>query len=435
MITTTERPNRPTGLRRSVDAWCAAGIITPEQAERIAEFESAAVVPAAPTKSSTRRVPLVAEALGYLGGILGIVGLVLLVARYWPDLAVGGRLGMAAGGAAALMTAGSLVHEDLGAAQQRLRWFLWLVSSAAAGVFAVVFADEVLDLRPSRVLLTVAATVAVQNAVLWDGRIRPVQQLLALAASMCAIGLAMAQWSSEGVAGSTLLVVAVALVLAGWRSFTPTPMVTVGVGGISAICGAMLVASAWQTPGMLILVATCVALLTLAAQRSGTADAGVRVILTVVGAIGLLQSLPATIGFYAEHAGLTTGLAVWLSGAILVLVGGERLLRAPLLVEAFGGVLIVAGAAITGVQSVAFATTFGLATAMVLITLATVPGRVLMSAFGSLGLLVNVPWAITHFFPGEGRAPLLILASGAVIVAVAVWMARMGSRFRSELRN
>ena len=53
----------------------------------------------------------------------------------------------------------------------------------------------------------------------------------------------------------------------------------------------------------------------------------------------------------------------------------------------------------------------------------------------ALGLLANVPWAISHFFPGEGRAPLLIFASGAVIVAVAVWLARIGGRLRSELRR
>lgn len=434
MITTTEPQGRHAGVRRSVDAWSAAGIISPEQAEHILQFEAAADVSAVPTRPA-RRVPLVAEALGYLGGILGIVGLVLLVARYWPDLAVGGRLALAAGGATALMVAGWLVHEEAGAAPRRLRWFLWLVSSAAAGLFAVVLGDDVLDLRPSRVMLTVAITLAAQNAVLWEWRTRPVQQLLALGASAFAVGLAMVQWSGDGAAGLTLLAAAAVLVVAGWQSFTPTPMVTAGVGGIAALSGAMLVANTWQTPGLLVLVATCVGLLALAGQRGGTTDMGVRVTLTVVGTIGALQSLPATIGFYAEHAGLTTGLAVWMSGATLVWVGGQRLLRVPLLVEAVGGVLIVAGAAITGVQWEAFAPLFGLITAITFIVLATVPGRVLMSLFGSIGLLVNVPWAITYYFPGEGRAPLLILASGAVIVAVAVWLARMGGRFRSELRS
>ncbi len=52
-------------------------------------------------------------------------------------------------------------------------------------------------------------------------------------------------------------------------------------------------------------------------------------------------------------------------------------------------------------------------------------GQVLLSVFGSLGLLIDVPWTIGWFFPGEGRAPLLILVSGAVILAVAVALTRM----------
>ena len=89
-------------------------------------------------------------------------------------------------------------------------------------------------------------------------------------------------------------------------------------------------------------------------------------------------------------------------------------------VEIAGGLLIVAGAAVTAMQSEDFGTVFGLLTAVALLAVGTMPDRVLLSLAGSLGLLVNVPWSINHFFPGEGRAPLLILVSGVVIVAVAV---------------
>jgi hypothetical protein len=57
----------------------------------------------------------------------------------------------------------------------------------------------------------------------------------------------------------------------------------------------------------------------------------------------------------------------------------------------------------------------------------------LLSLIGSVGLLVYVPWSISHFFPGEDRAPLLIAASGLVIVAVAVLVARSAGRVRAEL--
>jgi hypothetical protein len=58
-----------------------------------------------------------------------------------------------------------------------------------------------------------------------------------------------------------------------------------------------------------------------------------------------------------------------------------------------------------------------------------------MSLFGSVGLLINVPWTIGHYFPGRGRVPFLILISGLLIIAVAVLMARSGGRIRDEVSS
>jgi hypothetical protein len=104
-----------------------------------------------------------------------------------------------------------------------------------------------------------------------------------------------------------------------------------------------------------------------------------------------------------------------------------------MVVEALGGLALLGGAALTGMQWPGFAPLFGLATALGLVALGMLPGQVLLSVFGSLGLLINVPWAIGWYFPGEGRAPLLILVSGVLVLAVAVLLARMGGRFRREL--
>jgi hypothetical protein len=90
---------------------------------------------------------------------------------------------------------------------------------------------------------------------------------------------------------------------------------------------------------------------------------------------------------------------------------------------------------VTGAQSAAFATVFGLLSAVAMLSVGMLPGRVLMSLFGSLGLLVNVPWAIQHFFPGEGRVPLLIAVSGLLLVLVSVLLTRMSGRFRREVHN
>lgn len=76
---------------------------------------------------------------------------------------------------------------------------------------------------------------------------------------------------------------------------------------------------------------------------------------------------------------------------------------------------------------------FGVTTAIGFVALGMLPGRVLMSLFGSAGLLAFVPWTIAHYFPGEARVPLLILVSGALLVGIAVLLTRQGVRFRREL--
>jgi hypothetical protein len=154
----------------------------------------------------------------------------------------------------------------------------------------------------------------------------------------------------------------------------------------------------------------------------------------LVASITLVQAVPSTLMHFANQAGIVTGLVTWAIGVGLVVLGlTRRGLRGRPVIVLIGGLTIVGGAALCGTQSVTFATLFGLATAIVMVALGTRPGTAVMSLFGSLGLLVNVPWAVNWFFPGEGRAPLLIFVSGALIIVVAVLLARSSARIRREL--
>ena len=425
-------------LRDALRRWQDASLLTPDQAQAIEHYESAlmAQVGLTPAPARHRRVPLVAKALGYLGGTLGLVGLTLLVARYWQDMPTAGRLGLTGGAAVLLAIGGSVVKEALDPAFMRLRWFLWVVSAAGGGLFAGVLAYSGFGARaPSTIALTVAAIAAVQNGIFWAGRFRPIQQAFTLVAGIVVVGTLVAQWTASGAAGLAVWAAGALLLLIGAKELMSMPSLTAGVGGVAVAVGAALTADTWQGPGLVFLVLSGAGLLAIATAPVGTASASTRVVITVVGALALLQGAPPTIGYFAQQAGIATGAAVWLVGAGLLVLAARRLVRTPIVVEIAGGLALIAGAAVTGSQSVAVATIFGLATAIGLIVLGTIPGRVLLSLFGSLGLLVNVPWAINHFFPGEGRVPLLILASGAVIVLVAVWLARMGGRFRRELRQ
>jgi len=434
-VPATSPPN--TALEAALGRWRDAGLVTPQQARAIEEYEQSlmAQVRAEPLERQ-RRVPLVAEALGYLGGTLGLVGLTLLVARYWQHMPTLGRLGLTGGAAVLLALGGYLVHEATDAAFMRLRWFLWVISAAAAGMFAGVLAHSGMGAdAPTTIALTVAAIVAVQNGIFWGGNVRPIQQALALSAGVVVVGTLVAQWAGDTPSGLAVWTAGAILLLAGARGMLSLPPLTAGIGAVATLVGASMITDSSQGPGLVFLLLTSAALLTIVAVPDGGPSDATRVVLTVVGALGMLQGTPMTVAYFAEQAGIVTGLVVSCVGGCLLLLAARQVVRAPIVVELAGGFALVLGAAVTGAQSVAFATILGVLTAVALIGLGTLPGRVLSSLFGSLGLLINVPWAISHFFPGEGRVPLLIFASGAVIIAVAVWLARMGGRFRRELRR
>ena len=204
---TTPANGAEANLRAALDRWRTAGLITDAQAASIEQHELTLLQAARPVPAhDTRRgIPLVAEALGYLGGTLGIVGLTLLVSRYWPDMATAGRLGLSGGAAVLLAGAGYSVHEGADPAFTRLRWFLWLVSSAAGALFAGVLATQTFGAdAPATIALACATLIAAQNAVFWAGARRPLQQLLTLTASMVAAGAFVAQFAGSVTVGTAL---------------------------------------------------------------------------------------------------------------------------------------------------------------------------------------------------------------------------------------
>lgn len=85
--TASARTSRPLRAETYINRWLKAGLITEPQAASIRAFEEASEKleekPSFESPSPERRISVIAEALGYVGGMLGIVGLVLLISRYW----------------------------------------------------------------------------------------------------------------------------------------------------------------------------------------------------------------------------------------------------------------------------------------------------------------------------------------------------------------
>lgn len=430
-----------------LDRWVAAGLVAPEQAEVIRALDRAAVatapaIPAAALPASARpprRIPVIAEALGYLGGMLAVIGLGLVIGRSWSDLETPARLAISGGGALALLAGGALVPEGTEPALTRLRWFLWLAASAATGLFAGVVAVDGAgvdgDEGAETVVLAVAAAVAVESAILWRNRERPLQQVTFLGAAAVSVGAVLGHVAETPVVGLGVWALGAAFVLAWWRRATVLPALTAAVGAVTLVVGAAIVIGEWPTFGLPLEVATAVGLLALGlAPRLAPAHAPPTAF-AAIGGVALLQALPSALGYFAHDAGAVTGGVTWLAGAGLLVVAARRLVRPPVAAALVGAAALLGGAALVGVQFRGAAPLLGIATAVGLLALGTRPGQVLLSVAGSIGLLINVPWAIGWFFPGEGRVPLLILVSGGLILGIAILLGRSGDRFRRDLRG
>jgi hypothetical protein len=441
----TAAPPRPAALeplRVALAEWTGAGLISTDQAARILGHEAAKALPvraatAAPAPAvapRVRRVPAVAEALGYLGGVLAVVGGILLLSRYWTDMTTAARLGITAGLAVILFVAGLLVR---GPADEfvRLRSALWLAGTAATAAFAVIAVHFGLGVDDAAtIVLAAAGAVAVESGLLSFGRNLALQQLAFLGGTTAVLGSAAGHLEPAlGWAGVAVVLSGTALGFVGLRRLLPYGVLTETLGAVAALVGVIVITNDWLAAGLLLGVAVALALVVVGVVPGLATSRQDELILGILGAVAILQAAPQAAGHFAAEAAVATGSVTYAAGAAIVGVAVRRLVRLPEAVAVGGAAALFGGAAITFGQWHGFAPILGTVTAVVLIVLGTLPRQFVLSLLGSAGLLGNVPWLITWFFPGEGRAAVLTLASGAVIIAVAVFLTRMSGRFSTDL--
>lgn len=424
----------PPYVEALLSRWTAAGVITSELAERIRIFERSAVAAEVPMSKRPSHVSAIAEALGYLGGVLGLVGVVVLLGEFWDDFSEPIRLGVPVAATIVFVVAGFVVQEHRNSAMFRLRTFLWFLGSVAAGIAAWVFSDVVLDVSEiRRKWLAVGIAATIIGFSLWIGRARPVQHFIGLAGSAITIGTTIGEFASAGFSGIGIWVAGAILLAMTVRKVDLRAHVNQVAGSIAMIVGAYLTLSDWMGPGLLFVLVSGLSLIAPAAIRRIGLPSPTPLILGIVGLLALVQGAPATIVHFSQDAGLLTGLSVWLIGVITLVLVGRSVVRMETVFLLVSGVMIIGGAAVTGSQLVGFATLFGLITSVALIVVGAKPGRALMSVFGLVGIMVFIPWMISHFFPGQGRVPLLIIVSGLLLVGVAVVLTRIGGRLKGEV--
>lgn len=297
-------------LRKHLDHWVAEGLIDAAQATRIEAAEAPAPVSSGPPTRGSR-APLVAEALGYAGGVLAITAGIYLVRDFFPTLSTGTELAFAAVACMVLGAGGAAVRSTGDAALRRLRSVLWLLSTVSLAAFAGTLADQVWRFGPDGTVLVAAAASAAYGAALW-WRTRAVLQHLAVFASLAVLAGAAVNQLDPGLGawgpGLGIWGLSALWGVAALRGYLPPGTTGYIAAGIGLLAGAQLT--------MQVAAGHALALATVA----GLLVAGVllrQAWLVALGAVGVLLVTPQITDRYLP---MSTGapVAIFVVGVVLL---------------------------------------------------------------------------------------------------------------------
>jgi len=315
-------PSSGAELRKHLDRWVAEGLIDTAQATRIETAEtpatgspaagsSASGSRAAGSRATGSRAPLVAEALGYAGGVLAIAAGLYLVRDLWPNLSTGAVLAFAAAACAALGAGGAVVRATSDPALRRLRSVLWLLSTVSLAAFAGTLADQLWGFGPASTTLVTAAASAAYGAALWR-RTGAVLQHLAVFASLAVLAGTVVARLDPGLGawgpGLAIWVMSVLWGVAVMRGYLPPGATGYFAAGIGVLAGAQLT--------MQVAAGYALALATVA----GLLAAGVllrQAWLVVLGAFGVLLVTPQITTRYLPMSAATP-VAIFVVGVVLL---------------------------------------------------------------------------------------------------------------------
>ena len=296
-------------LATSLRDWVAAGLIDEDQARAIRSHETA------PTEE--RRVPLIAEVLGYLGGSLALIAAFILVGEFWADLEAWARLLLVGAGTIAFLAAGWFIKSIDNAAIRRLSSFSWALGTVGVAFWFGLLADDILAADPETTALIASVGGLVAGYVLYHLSPRSLQQLLLGGAAVATplSALAHVDQPPDEFYGLVIWAIGVAWLLLAWGHHLRPQVTGYALGSFAALLGPQLMAINRTTWPMLLGLVTAGALLAFSVTMRNT-------ILLGFGAAGIFIYVPQII---FEYFGDTIGvpLALFLTG--VVLLGGALL--------------------------------------------------------------------------------------------------------------
>ncbi len=286
-----------------MDRWVRLAIITPAQGDRMrADVAQLAggVRPRGPS--------LATEALGYLGGVIVLVGLGLVTGTFWDRLSSSAHVALLGVVAALLSVAGAGIPDRAAEAGVRLRSVLWAAASVALFGCLALVGSESLAWAGDRVLLLAAGGTGLATAAMWTVHRHVIQHALFFACLCLVVGAATDLLTTASPAPMT----AVWLTGAAW-------CVAAGLGLVDRRAGLVLgsaaviiasVAIEGEPWGTAMALGAVIALV-------GVAIAIRDLVVLAVASIGMLVVLPSIVVRYFPGA-LSAALTLVVAGLLLV---------------------------------------------------------------------------------------------------------------------
>ena len=296
----------PGALREQLDRWTAAGLIDKDQADRIEAAERERDV-----TSPRRRLPLVAEVLGYVGSVIAITAIVVTVHELWKHVPTAVEITTAGVIALGLLLAGRALPTDTDPALGRLRSVLWLLSTAGAAAFVAVLASGYLHVADVDSALTTSAVSLVYAISLWWRNRSTLQHLAAFGAAVAVLEASIDRIDPSAGAfifGSALWVLALAWGIAVARGRLPPAPVGVLLSGAGALVGATITMD--SAVGVLLPIVTVAGLFACGVLMR-------QVLLIGVGAVGTIYVVPDAATRYLPGS-VAAPLAVAVVGLVLL---------------------------------------------------------------------------------------------------------------------
>jgi hypothetical protein len=296
----------PGALHEQLARWTAAGLIDVDQAGRIeaAERERAVTLPG-------RRLPLVAEVLGYVGAVIAVTAIVVTVQQIWKHVPVAVELTTAGVIAVGLLVAGTALRTATDPALARLRSVLWLLSTAGAAALVALLTGTYLQLADTASALASAAAALVYAGALWWRNRSALQHLAAFGAAVAVLVTGIDRIDAHAgpfVFGIALWVFALAWGVAVSRGLLVPAPVGVMLSGAGALAGAIVAMD--QAAGVVLAIATVAGLFAYGVLMH-------QVPLIGIGAVGTLYVVPEAATRYLPGS-VAAPLAVAVVGLVLL---------------------------------------------------------------------------------------------------------------------